>query len=99
MVPMRLFTLLVFSTLSCCSLAAHADAIGTSVTGAMYINNGGTAYSTTNSFNPALGFAAGYGNAGGTTVTIGSGIEFGYDDGANLVTADFTGTGLAINDV
>jgi hypothetical protein len=96
---MRLCTLLCISTLSCCSLAAHADAIGTSVTGGLYINNGGSTYSSTNSFNPALGFAAGYGNAAGTTVTIGPAIEFGYNDGANLDTADFTGTGLTVTDV
>jgi hypothetical protein len=99
MVTMRLCTLLCISTLSCCSLAAHADAIGTSVTGGLYINNGGTTYGTANYFNPTYGYAAGYGNAAGTTVTIGSGVEFGYNDGANIDTADFTGTGLTVSDV
>ncbi len=96
---MRPLTLLLASTLCTCSLAAHADALGTSVTGGLYINNGGTTYSTTNEFNPALGYAAGYGNAAGTTVTIGPGIEFGYNDGANIDTANFTAAGLVVTDM
>jgi len=97
---MRPFSLLLASTLFTCSLAAHADALGTSVTGGLYFNNGGTTYGTTNYFNPANGYVpAGYGNTAGTTVTIGSGVEFGYDDGADLDTANFTAQGLVVSDV
>ncbi len=74
--------------------------IGTSVTGSLYINNGETTYSTTRiSIDPALGLATDNGNAAGTTVTIGPGIEFGYNDGANPDTADFTGSTLTVSDV
>ena len=96
---MRLYTLLVLASLSTCSLAARADAVGTSVTGSLFFNNGGTTYGATNYFNPTYGYAAGYGNAAGTTVTIGPGIEFGYDDGANTDTANFTGSTLTVKDV
>ena len=77
------------------AVSAMADGIGTSVTGSMYINgNTGTNY-----FEPADGYVpAGYGNDAGTTVTIGPGVEFGYMDGANTDTADFTGTTLTFTD-
>jgi hypothetical protein len=96
---MRLRSLLVFFALSACGLAAHADGVGTSVTGGLFFSNFISAYGTTNYFNPALGYVpAGYGNAAGTTVTIGPGIDFGYADGASTETADFTGTTLAVSD-
>lgn len=70
--------------------------LGTQVTGDM--NLGGTNY-----FDPANGFVpAGYGNSdpGGITVTIGDPlIEFGYEDGANTNTVDFTDTGFTLQDV
>lgn len=53
----------------------------------------------TNYFDPANGFVpAGFGNASGATVPIGAGVEFGFQDGANLDTADFTSTSLTISD-
>jgi len=53
----------------------------------------------TNYFDPTNGgVPAGYGNTGSATVAIGSGVEFGYQDGANLDTANFTGTSLTITD-
>jgi len=92
---MRLRSLLVLLAISSSSLAARADGVGTSVTGGLFFNGGPSNY-----FNPALGYVpAGYGNTAGTTVTIGSGTEFGYDDGANLDTADFTGNTLLVSDV
>ena len=86
------------------SLSAHtvlADGIGTSVTGSISFNG-----LPINYFDPANGVfdhlnggvPAGYGNDAGTTVTIGSGTEFGYRDGANLDTADFTGSTLTLSD-
>ena len=76
------------------NLLAHADVIGTSVTGAVFYETHPGNY-----FDPAKGGSAGYGNSAGTTVTIGSGIEFGYADYFNTDTADFTGSGLSISDV
>lgn len=75
----------------------HADGTGTSVTGSLTFSG----FGTTNYFDKANGFVpSGYGNSGGlTTVTIGPGIEFGFQDGSNLDTADFTGTMLLITDV
>ncbi len=54
-----------------------------------------------NGFDPAFGFVpAGYGNSiSNVNVTIGPGVEFGYQDFANTDTADFTGTQLIIEDV
>jgi len=79
-------------------VSARADLIGTSVTGQMLINSNPPNY-----FESANGFVpAGYGNSGlgtSTTVTIGSEIEFGYMDGANTDTADFTGTTVTLKDV
>ena len=62
----------------------------------MNINGG-----TVNYFNSANGYVPpGFGNSGGsTTVTIGPGIEFGYMDGSNTETANFTGTSLTFTDV
>jgi hypothetical protein len=76
--------------------SAQADLIGTSVTGQMLISG-------TNYFESANGYVpAGYDNSGlgtSTTVTIDSGIEFGFHDGSNTDTADFTGTTLTLQDV
>ncbi len=92
---MRSFTLPVFLVLSTFSLAAHADDLGTTVSGGLFVNGG-----TTNYFNPVYGFVpAGYGNVAGTSVTIGPGVEFGLNDGSNLDTANFTGTTLTVTDV
>lgn len=53
----------------------------------------------TNYFDPAQGYVpAGYGNIAGTTVAIGSGTEFGFQDGSNIDTANFTGNSLTIID-
>jgi hypothetical protein len=41
----------------------------------------------------------GVGNVAGPTVTVGPGVEFGYEDPANTDTADFTETSLKIEDV
>lgn len=53
-----------------------------------------------NYFDPANGYVpAGYGNAAGTSVAVGPGVEFGFLDGANQDTADFTATSLTITDL
>ncbi len=80
------------------AFSARADLLGTSVTGQLTIANGVTNYfESANHEVPA-----GYGNSGlgtSTTVTIGSGIEFGYNDGVNFDTVDFTGTMVTLQDV
>jgi hypothetical protein len=78
----------------CFTTAASAALLnGTSVTGDL--NFGGTL--TTNWFDPANGHVpAGPLNNAGTTVTIGAAVEFGYHDGANNITADFTDTTLTV---
>ncbi len=74
----------------------RADGLGTPVTGTLTFGG----FGSTNYFDAANGFVpAGYGNSGGsTTVTIGPGIEFGFQDSANQDTADFDGTTLNITD-
>jgi PEP-CTERM motif len=90
----KTFALVVICLFCLSAHSAFADGTGTSVTGFLSFNGGSTNY-----FDPANGFVpAGYGNVAGTTVTIGAGTEFGFDDTANLDTADFTGTTLTISD-
>jgi hypothetical protein len=77
-----------------CAVSAKADLTGTSVTGsAQYGGN------SANIFDPKYGYVpASYGNASGTTVKIGPGVEFGLDDGNNRDTANFTSSTLTITD-
>ena len=77
------------------SVAAYADGTGTQVTGTFLVNHG-----TTNYFDPANGFVPpGFGNSAGTTVTIGPGVEFGFADGANFNSVNFSGSGLNFIDI
>ena len=72
---------------------AHATLVGAPVTGSLTFGG------ATNFFDPANAFVpAGFGNTAGTTVTIGSGTEFGFDDTANADAADFTDTQLIVTD-
>ena len=75
-----------------------ADLIGTSVSGAMNANGG-----SANLFDPTFGFVtAGFGNSsphGPNNVVIGSGTEFGFSDGGNTDTVNFTGTQVTLTDV
>jgi hypothetical protein len=92
---MRLRFILVAAALLSANLAAHADGIGTSVTGGLFFDG-----SPINFFDPSNGFVpSGSGNSSGTTVTIGSDSEFGFKDGANIDTADFTGSTLTVSDI
>jgi uncharacterized membrane protein len=55
-----------------------------------------------NYFDPGYGFVptSGYLNSFSPTVTISdSAVEFGYDDGASRISADFSGTHLTISDL
>jgi uncharacterized repeat protein (TIGR01451 family) len=74
---------------------------GSSVTGSLQFNGGGT-----NFFDPNQGFvpATGYENSStafnSATVPVASGpVEFGFNDGANLITADFDGATLVLQDI
>jgi hypothetical protein len=74
---------------------AHAGLIGSQVTGNLQFDGNPNNY-----FDPANGFVpAGFLNTAGTTVTIAEPqIEFGYRDGANQDTANFTDSQLVISD-
>jgi hypothetical protein len=77
---------------------AHAGLIGTSTTGDLQFSGTGS----TNWFDPANGHVpSGYlNNTQFPNITIsGTAVEFGYQDGANLDTADFSNTGLTLGDV
>ena len=90
---MKLSTMLGAAALA--SVAA-APSYAQRITGTLNFKSLGT----TNYFAPANGgVPAGYGNTTSATVAIGSGIEFGYQDIANLDTADFTAKSLTITDV
>ena len=75
---------------------AKAQLGGTRVTGSIYFNGG----FSTNGYDPANGAVpTGYENTAGTTVTISdTAVEFGFNDGYNLDTADFTDGTLTISD-
>ena len=74
----------------------QAALVGTSVTGSLTFSGDPSNY-----FDPLLGFvpATGYLNASGTTVMVSnSAVEFGFDDGASIISADFSGNQLTVND-
>lgn len=79
------------------SLPAHAQLLGATVTGSLQFGGGSTNY-----FNPSNGFVPnGYTNkTSGTTLLISDpGIEFGFADGSNTDSADFTDSLLTVKDV
>jgi hypothetical protein len=91
----KLLILLAVAVAGFSPLVAHADLVGTSVDGNFTLNTA----PGFNLFDPAIGFApAGFGNASGLPVTIGSGVEFGVaqDQPPVLYSFDFSGTGLLI---
>lgn len=78
------------------SVAAYGSAsAATTISGTLNFGSDSTNY-----YDPANLFVpAGYGNFAGLPVTVGAGVEFGFDDGLNLITADFTFTSLVITNV
>lgn len=77
------------------ALAAAAPAHATSLLGSVMFGGNPTNY-----YDPANGYVPpGYGNSGGQPVAVGPGVEFGFLDGANQDTADFTQTSLDIQDI
>ena len=75
-------------------VANAAGLTGVQVDGTMNIWGG-----STNFFDPGIGYVpSGYGNSTSPSgVTIGSGTEFGFADGANTDTANFTDTQLFLS--
>ena len=95
----KLAVLLSAAVLSVSAVSSRADLIGTQVTGSLTIAGSGN----TNYFDPANGFVPnGVKNDAGTTVTIGSGIEFGYSFSTFfsgiLKTVNFTGSSVTVTD-
>ncbi len=93
----KISTLLPIAVLlSVLALPANATLVGTSVDGSLTFTADPSNY-----FDPGYGFVpAGYLNLSGTTVTVsGSGVEFGFDDGASLISADFSSNHLIISDL
>ena len=77
-------------------LRAKAQLAGTDVTGSIYFNGG----FTIDGYDPKNGAVpAGYENTAGTTVPISNtAVEFGFSDGYNFDTADFTSVTLTLTD-
>jgi PEP-CTERM motif len=105
MLPLKNSSRLVIAALTLLTLSilpVRADLLGTQVGGAMLIQGNPPNY-----FDPANGYVTGpFGtfpggslNGAGTNVIISSSaIEFGFRDGANTDSADFTGTQLILTD-
>ncbi len=76
--------------------ANGADLTGSQVTGTLTFSGGSINY-----FNPANGFVpVGFSNTAGPTVTVANpAVEFGFADGANRDTADFSSSSLLITDI
>ena len=76
-----------------CAIASPACA--TTLDGFLGFGGGGT-----NFFDPANLFVpAGFGNSSSpNAVLVGAGVEFGYQDGAALIQADFTSSTLTLTD-
>ena len=92
------FTLLCVAVLlSVFTLPGNAALVGTSVTGSLTFDGDPSNY-----FDPGYGFvpSSGYLNIDGTTVLVSnSAVEFGFDDGASRITADFFDTQLTLSDL
>jgi hypothetical protein len=89
---------LVLAALPLLGGPARAGLIGTSTTGSLQFSGTGA----TNWFDPANGHVpSGFlNNTQFPNITIsGTAVEFGYQDGANTDTADFSNTGLTLSDV
>jgi hypothetical protein len=99
----KIVTVLSIAILSLSTGKVWADGIGLTVSGALTLfSPGQTALqpSGTNFMDSGFGAVpAGYGNSNTNgTAVIGSGIEFGVSNGADLLTVDYTGTTVTITD-
>ena len=83
--------------LSAFALPVNATLIGSSVDGSLTFGGDPSNY-----FDPGYGFvpATGYLNISGTTVTVSdSAVEFGFDDGSNRISTNFSGNSVVISDL
>ena len=77
------------------SIAAAVPANATAITGSISFSGG----FASNGYDPASGgVPSGYGNTGSNTVSVGPGVEFGFQDQYNRDTADFSGSNLVLTD-
>ncbi|GAC1358532.1 MAG: hypothetical protein NVSMB3_05590 [Acidobacteriaceae bacterium] len=92
----KLIAVLAVAVVSLSATSLRADLLGTKVTGSLTFSGG-----TTNYFDPAFGFVpAGFGNSvSPVNVTIGSGVEFGFNDFLNRDTANFSASHLVVRDI
>jgi hypothetical protein len=99
----KIATVLSIAILSLSTGKIWADAVGLTVSGALTLYSPGQIAlqpSGTNYMDSSFGAVPpGYGNSNthGTAV-IGSGIEFGVTNGADLLTVDYTGTTVTVTD-
>lgn len=90
---MKTILSVLVAALAVCPPLAHADLIGTTVSGNLSFSGTGS----TNFLDPAQGVVpAGYGNGFGPDVVIDSDIEFGLSDNVVLYTFDFSNSTLHI---
>jgi|GEM_PF-1899612 len=93
----KISTLLPLAILLSVSVLPGATLVGTSVNGSLTF-----AGDPSNYFDPGYGFvpATGYLNISGTTVEVSdSAVEFGFDDGSSLISANFSDNRLIVNDL
>ncbi len=79
------------------AVPGNAALVGSSVNGSLTFDGDPSNY-----FDPGYGFvpATGYLNTSGTTVTVSSSaVEFGFDDGSSLISANFSDSQLIITDL
>lgn len=88
--------LLLFPAILLSCVPSYAALLGTPVTGSLQFSAG-----SANFFDPVYGFVpSGYSNSSGITVAVsGSAVEFGFDDGANRFTVNFTDDQVTISDL
>jgi hypothetical protein len=94
----KIYTLLPAAVLlAVFARAGSASLLGTSVDGSLIFGGDPSNY-----FDPGNGFVPGTGylNVSGTTVTVSdSSVEFGFDDGSSLISANFSDNQLTVQDL
>lgn len=91
---MREFWTSVLATASMLCMATPGEA-AVLITGSLNF-----AGQNVNYFDPSNGgVPPGFGNDSGTTVPVGPGVEFGYRDSINFDTANFSSSGLVLQDI
>jgi len=93
---MKMYFVALASVFFISATSLRADLLGTTVNGSLTFNGGSVNY-----FDAANGFVpARFGNSTSpNNVTIGSGVEFGFNDGVNRDIANFGANTLLVRDV